>query len=441
MRNLLPPHCTIVGNFELKIPGRRNTFEYDAVVITDRGIYAIEMKGWSGTIRGDMSRWDLEWRRVENPLIRTEQKAKALTGALRSNIPRWPSGLGCQSLVYLIGRNLELEIEPADDPRQAHLLQTDTLQGFFESEAQATDRVLIDETLRQEILAYMLPYSQACSPDLKIPNYEIETEVEAPPGAPYREFRARHMVLTTRPRMRVKVYDLDPLVPSGERDAMINRVLRDMQVLDVMRENPYVSHAYEFMRDAEEGSRMYIVSEDVGERSLRDVIDSEELSQGQRWWLAWHMMRALADVHAHGIVHRNLHPEVIPLTEGGDVPLKIADFDFARVEHLSSISGEDLSLGTEGYTAPELWLDDTVYDRRVDVFSAGAIALELITGQPLYEDVNEMLRHREMWAERREAFEPTEREIWDGLLAFDPVARIEDLTQVLPFFEARSAKS
>ena len=78
LRDLLPEHYVVIGNFELQLPNRTNTFEYDAVVIGEYGLYAVEVKGWSGEIRGDLRRWYLDWGRVQNPLILTERKAKAL---------------------------------------------------------------------------------------------------------------------------------------------------------------------------------------------------------------------------------------------------------------------------------------------------------------------------------------------------------------------------
>ena len=78
LRDRLPENYIVIGNFELDLQQRRNTLEFDVVVIGDWGVYAVEIKGWSGKIRGDTRRWTLQWGKVENPFIRAETKAKAL---------------------------------------------------------------------------------------------------------------------------------------------------------------------------------------------------------------------------------------------------------------------------------------------------------------------------------------------------------------------------
>jgi serine/threonine protein kinase len=145
-------------------------------------------------------------------------------------------------------------------------------------------------------------------------------------------------------------------------------------------------------------------------------------------------------MHRMGIVHRGLHPGVVYLQpEGAEIPVKVADFDFARVDMLDSIAGELEALGREGYAAPELLLVEGVHDERVDVFSVGAILYEIVTGQALYEEVTWVLRHREMWQRQRLMVGDLElRGLLDGLLAAAPRDRHRDLEEARRLFEARA---
>ena len=181
-----------------------------------------------------------------------------------------------------------------------------------------------------------------------------------------------------------------------------------MEALESLGDNPYVAHAYEMLFDREDEHIFYLVSEWVGPRSLRDFIDEidEAPQPGSAVFergceFASHLLKALEFIHEREIVHRNLHPELICLTDDGQsVPLKITDFDYARVANLQSIAGEIGDIGTSGYTAPEMWTRRH-YDQRVDLFSVGIVLFELFTGERLFHSIDEVLAMDAIWDERR----------------------------------------
>ncbi|MEC9397312.1 MAG: protein kinase, partial [Myxococcota bacterium] len=159
-----------------------------------------------------------------------------------------------------------------------------------------------------------------------------------------------------------------------------------------------------------------------------------------RWKLAWHMTKAIASTHKRGVTHRNLHPGVIYIMEDDKarVPVKIADFDFARIGSFDLVGDMLRQIVKQGYGAPEMWLED-VHDHRVDTYSIGALLFELITATPLYTPAMALLRHNEIWEMRRELL-PNDacRQVWDRLLAYDPEVRYNDLHEILPFIEEQA---
>jgi serine/threonine protein kinase/tetratricopeptide (TPR) repeat protein len=95
------------------------------------------------------------------------------------------------------------------------------------------------------------------------------------------------------------------------------------------------------------------------------------------------LCKGLAAAHAAGIVHRDIKPDNIVLVQGrkgrADT-VKILDFGIATILE-DGAGSAPMSVGTPHYLAPEL-IAGTKFDHRVDVYSVGCTAYELLTGRP-----------------------------------------------------------
>jgi len=107
--------------------------------------------------------------------------------------------------------------------------------------------------------------------------------------------------------------------------------------------------------------------------------------------------RAMAHAHAAGVVHRDLKPDNLMLTEHSDGRpwLKILDFGIARslFERDAPLTPSGAELGTAHYMAPEQARGARDIDARADVYSLGAIAYEMLTGLRVHDGAsyNEVL--------------------------------------------------
>ncbi len=130
---------------------------------------------------------------------------------------------------------------------------------------------------------------------------------------------------------------------------------------------------------------LYMVSELVDGRTLRDELRDGALPRERLIDTLIDIAAALAAAHAHGIVHRDLKPEnVIRRTDG---QIKVLDFGLARFgpgDHetptRTRLTEDGVALGTPGYMAPEQ-LSGGPVDVRTDVFAFGVLAWELATGE------------------------------------------------------------
>ncbi len=143
----------------------------------------------------------------------------------------------------------------------------------------------------------------------------------------------------------------------------------------------------------------YLVMEYVPGRTLRDVLGSRgRLSPAEALAVAEPMLAALAAAHRAGLVHRDVKPENILIGEpDGPAPgpllnpvVKVADFGLARaVEHSTEDATGGQLMATVAYVAPELVRYGQA-DVRSDVYSAGVVLFELLTGTVPYQGKTSM---------------------------------------------------
>ncbi len=139
----------------------------------------------------------------------------------------------------------------------------------------------------------------------------------------------------------------------------------------------------ETVRDASgiETQVPYIVMEYVDGRLLRDIIADGPLEPREAVRIVSGILTALEYSHRALLVHRDIKPGNVMVTQTGQV--KVMDFGIARAVSDNSATVADTSavLGTAQYFSPEQARGETV-DARTDLYSTGVVLFELLTGRP-----------------------------------------------------------
>lgn len=125
--------------------------------------------------------------------------------------------------------------------------------------------------------------------------------------------------------------------------------------------------------------RSYLVMELVDGTTLRSALGSgSPLQLGQALECTTEILEAVGAAHSVGVVHRDLKPENVLVSNNGQ--LRVVDFGLARATGESFTTGASSVLGTAAYVAPEAF-GPTPVDDRADVYAAGIMLYEMLTGE------------------------------------------------------------
>jgi len=135
----------------------------------------------------------------------------------------------------------------------------------------------------------------------------------------------------------------------------------------------------------QEDGRQYIVFEYVEGENLKGLLSHGALPVDEALRYGLQIAGALDFAHKRGLVHRDVKPQNVLLTEEGEP--KVTDFGIARSVDVQSVTQSGTVLGTSDYIAPEQARGEQV-DQRTDIYSLGVMLYELLTGEVPYSGDN-----------------------------------------------------
>lgn len=157
-------------------------------------------------------------------------------------------------------------------------------------------------------------------------------------------------------------------------------------------QHPGIVGVYDFGRD---GDTAFIAMEFVQGQPLSRYIAQSAAGQlpigdDDILSISGQLLEALHHAHEQGVWHRDVKPANLIMTRAGK--LKIADFGIARIE-ASGLTMATSMIGTPMYMAPEQFQGKAI-DRRVDIYSAGVVLYQLVTGRTPFSGTPEMLMYK-----------------------------------------------
>jgi hypothetical protein len=214
--------------------------------------------------------------------------------------------------------------------------------------------------------------------------YALEEKLGA--GGMGTVYKARHAML--RRPTAVKLLDVEKMSSAG-----VARFEREVQLTSALT-HPNTVAVFDYGRTPD--GIFYYAMEYLDGLNLDDLVKRfGPLPEARLVFLLRQVCGALAEAHAAGLVHRDVKPANIFLTQRGGLHdfVKVLDFGLAKAiddadkAHLTS---PNAVLGTPLYLAPEVVNSPAAVDARADVYAVAAVAYYLLTGTPVFSGATVM---------------------------------------------------
>jgi serine/threonine protein kinase len=414
----LPGRYHVVTNVELAQGNRY--YEYDAIVVGDNGIWAVEVKAWRGKIDGDAHEWIRgDGETLPSPVPATNHKAKVLKSLLKSAGFRPPF---VKAVVILVSGELTADLRACVGEA---VVTPDDLNVYF-----LLDRPCLKPQTVQQVASWLARSGRPPRAERVLKHYRLLRQINVTDL--YAEYEAEHLHIPGR-RARLKSYYVQAWLPAAVLQQQINRIQRDILVISQLGDHPNIVQVYDAFPDPDDASVLHTFQEWVRGVRLAEFIRQRPGVVSPRQIANWmrQACRALAHAHRRRVLHRNLSPRCLIVREDG--LLKLRDFDYARAEGQATVS-QGRPLGDPRYVAPEQWQFPRDTDYRSDLFSLGVIFYELSSGQHPYGDISQLLREKTIPVQEPRAGSELARELGRLLvrmIKYSPEERPHSADEVL----------
>ena len=327
LRDHLPDGWLIFHNFEIR--QGEEVFEIDIAILAPHAVFLVDMKGTRGNIDVYGSKWYPEGRQpFHSPLAKLRHHAKVMATVIRES----NTGLielrkvHVHATVLLTADDAAIHdptgIDGPDVTDFKHCLK------YFRDTSRIPDNRL-DNIIRfhSQIAKAITGHAKPKSAALVFRDWQVEEKLGGTDR--YTEYRAKHNLLGKSGGMaRLRVYQVDPYQDETARKDEFKKISNAYRAVAHMPTHANLLAVKDlFVNDDED--KVVLVTEDLPGQALRLHIKKSTLALtfDQKLQVLRDVLSALDHAHRHEVIHRNLTPDAILVTKGGQA--RVTGFDFA----------------------------------------------------------------------------------------------------------------
>jgi serine/threonine protein kinase len=429
LRDNLPDTYTIIHNFE--ITQGKEKYEIDLAIIAPHSIFIVDVKGISGLIDIYNSKWYPQGRdHIGAPLAKYRHNCKVIKALICDAHPTKTNfkQIHVHAAILMTAPNSHVDAHGSSDEDDITYLNQKCLT-YFKGKGHIPSHRLQDiRSFHTEIEQAIVGQARPKSAPTIYREWQIEEELGGTPDK-YTEYRAKHIFLSKRGGIaRLRVYEVDPYQEQSIRDRQRNLISNAYRSMVQMPGHPNILKLTEFF-PTEAEDKFILVIEDIAGEPLSQHVRKPNLALtfDQKIGIIQDILSALDHAHKYEVIHRNLTLDAILVTPDGNA--RLTGFDYARVtKNRSSTIAEDIVDELDyNYQAPECYRDPTQASIASDLFSAGLVFYELLTGQTAFENISQIFDCDGIFPEKPSAYKPdlpAGIDEWlQKLCAFDPEER------------------
>ncbi|MCA9535363.1 MAG: protein kinase, partial [Myxococcales bacterium] len=376
---------------ELTDTSRGALYELDVVVLGYSALYLVELKAHPGRIEGNNVDWrwtppDGPARYMTPPYAGANFKAKVLKSRLEAKMKNRRAAPRVEALVFLTADDLDLRLRPEGELgvvtrrniRDAlmHHQYPGASMGW---QGQRIARpVMLDVCQALEKIGFT-----ARKGKLHVGSYELGQVLAE--GAGYQDRETTHR---DNPHIhgRARTYLVPDQTTVERRQQLLRAAKRESQLLYDVREHPNVLHINDYVSDAPLGPTVLFDPFEGGVSLDAFLRQEPNLDMDDRFAIVQQVGHALAFCHRKSVVHGAICPDAILVrrhVDTGAIETRLYNFQLGsgqRVESTSHLSAF-LSDPWIVYQAPEVRENPAHRSPQGDLFSLGAVAYRVFTGQ------------------------------------------------------------
>ena len=391
LRDHLPESWLIFHNFEMR--QGEEIFEIDLALLAPHALYLVDIKGTHGNIDVYGSKWYPEGRQpFVSPLAKLRSHAKVMATIIReSNAGLIELRKAHVHATILLTADDAAVIDPEgkDGPDVTDYKRC--LKYFRETSRIPASRLKDITRFHSQIAKAITGKAKPRSAALVFRDWQVEERLGGTDR--YTEYRAKHNLLGKSGGFaRLRVYKADPYQDAAARKEEFKKISNAYRAVAHMPTHANVLAVKDLFVSDEE-NQVVLVTEDLPGQALRLHIKkpSMALTFDQKLQVMQDVLAALDHAHRYEVIHRNLTPDAVLVTKGGQA--RVTGFDFARVgkNRTSTIADQVVDDLDPAYQAPECDKDPKQASIASDLYAAGLIFYELLTGELPFESIDQMM--------------------------------------------------